>query len=45
MFVSIPWGKRTLAVPLSQLKVVEADEDTSEAVEDWQYGVGRGYFF
>jgi hypothetical protein len=45
MFVSIPWGKRTLAVPLSQLKVVEADEDTTEAVGDWQYWVGRGYSF
>ena len=46
MFVEIPWDhKRTLAVPLSQLEVVHADEETRRAVEDWHYWVGMGYGF
>ena len=45
MFVSIRWGKRKLAVPLAQLEVVEADDETREAVEDWHYWVGMGYCF
>jgi hypothetical protein len=45
MFVSISWGKRKLAVPLSQLEVIEADDPTREAVEDWHYWVGMGYCF
>jgi hypothetical protein len=45
MFVMIRWGKRELAVPLAQLEVVEADEPTRQAVEDWHYWVGMGYEF
>ncbi len=45
MFVSIPWNQRTLAVPLSQLKVIEADDEAREAVEDWHYWVRMGYMF
>jgi Calcium binding len=45
MFVSIRWGHRKLAVPLAQLEVVDADDETWEAVEDWLYWVGRGYQF
>jgi hypothetical protein len=45
MFVSVAWGKRTLAVPLSQLEAVEADDETEEAVADWHYWVGQGYCF
>ena len=46
MFVETPWEyKRTLAVPLSQLKVVHGDEETAQAVEDWHYWVERGYGF
>jgi hypothetical protein len=45
MFVSIRWGKRTLAVPLAQLEVVEADDETREAVADWHYWVEMGYEF
>jgi hypothetical protein len=44
MFVETRWERRTLAVPLSQLKpIAEADEDTIEAVEDWHYWVNQGY--
>ncbi|MBU0704177.1 MAG: calcium-binding protein [Chloroflexi bacterium] len=49
MFVMIHWGtpggKQGLGVPLSQLKVVHASEQTQEAVEDWHYWVNRGYEF
>jgi hypothetical protein len=45
MFVSIAWGQRMLAVPLAQLEVVEASEQTREAVEDWHYWVAMGYCF
>ena len=46
MFVEMPWEhKRTLAVPLSQLEVIDADEETRQAVEDWHYWVEMGYEF
>jgi Calcium binding len=46
MFVEMPWEhKRTLAVPLSQLEVIDADEGTRQAVEDWHYWVEMGYGF
>lgn len=45
MFVMIRWERPGLAVPLSQLKGVAADESTSQAVEDWQYWVKQGYEF
>ena len=46
MFVTIRLDKGRLAVPLSQLKPVNATpEQTREAVEDWHYWVGTGYEF
>ena len=45
MFVTIRWEKEGLAVPLSQLEVINADEQTREAVDDWHYWVNRGYQF
>lgn len=45
MFVTIRWEKDGLAVPLSQLKAGEADQQTREAVEDWHYWVKQGYEF
>jgi hypothetical protein len=46
MFVEMPWEhRRTLAVPLSQLKVIHGDEVTEQAVEDWHYWVEMGYGF
>ncbi len=46
MFVETPWeNKRTLAIPLSQLEVVQGDEETKQAVEDWHYWIGMGYEF
>ncbi len=37
--------KKTLAVPLAQLECHSLDEDTCQAVEDWQYWVARGYTY
>jgi Calcium binding len=45
IFVEMPWEKRPLAVPLSQLKFIHGDDQTREAVEDWHYWVGMGYEF
>ncbi len=43
MFVMARFGKKKQAVPLSQLAVVTADEETRTAVEDWHYWVRMGY--
>ena len=43
MLVMIRWKRRQLAVPLMQLEGIEVDEETQQAIEDWQYWVGRGY--
>ena len=45
MFVDVTWEKRTLAVPLSQLKPLAVDLETKQAVEDWHYWVAQGYEF
>jgi hypothetical protein len=45
MFVMIKWKSRTLGVPLIQLKGVDVDEMTQQAMEDWEYRVDRGYEF
>ena len=43
MFVRIRWSGRKLAVPLSQLSALDADESTAEAIGDWHYWMARGY--
>jgi len=45
MFVMMRWEREGLGVPLSQLQVIHGDDDTQEAVEDWNYWVNRGYLF
>jgi hypothetical protein len=45
MFVEMDWDEGGLAVPLSQLEVVNADDETREAVEDWLYWTKKGYQF
>jgi hypothetical protein len=45
MFVMISWQRRSLAVPLDQLKPYSADKETLQAVADWHYWVKRGYEF
>jgi len=45
MFVMVEWQDRKLAVPLSQVSPVDADQETVEAVGDWHYWVEVGYEF
>ena len=42
MFVMMRWERDGLGVPLSQLEVRHGEEETRQAVEDWQYWVDRG---
>jgi hypothetical protein len=34
-----------VAVPLSQLTALNANESTTEAIGDWHYWVAQGYCF
>jgi hypothetical protein len=43
MLVSIQWNRRQFAVPLIQLEGIQVEEETRQAIEDWQYWVNRGY--
>lgn len=45
MFVEIQWEDDVLGVPLSQLKPIDTDPGTQEAIEDWHYWVEQGYEF
>jgi Calcium binding len=47
MLVVMRWEKEGLAVPLSQLEVIHADDDgeTEQAVCDWLYWSTKGYRF
>jgi hypothetical protein len=45
MYVEISWKGKALAVPLSQIKPLNADEDTVEAIGDWHYWKNHGYTF
>ena len=47
VFVVMRWQREGLAVPLSQLEVIHAEDDgeTQEAVEDWLYWTKRGHRF
>ena len=39
MLVQIHWQGREVAIPLSQLDAIGADESTHEAIGDWHHGV------
>jgi hypothetical protein len=45
MLVLIRWHDRNVAVPLSQLTAIDADESTVEAITDWHYWLAQGYCF
>jgi len=32
-----------MAIPLSQLEVIDPDESTKEAIGDWHYWLSQGY--
>jgi hypothetical protein len=42
MLVQIRWQGRKMAVSLSQLAAIDADESTQEAIGDWHYSVSKG---
>ena len=42
LLVQIRWQGRKMAVPLSQLEAIGADESTQEAIGDWHYWVAQG---
>jgi len=42
MLVQIRWQGRKVAVPLSQLRAIDPDESTDEAIRDWHYWVAQG---
>ena len=41
----ITWKGDELAIPLSQLRAVNASAELTEALADWRYWVARGYEF
>jgi hypothetical protein len=43
--VEIIWRGKALNIPLSQIKPLDADEDTVEAIDDWHYWKNQGYRF
>ena len=43
MFVEMDWDDEGLAIPLSQLEVVDADDETREAAEGLLYWTKKGY--
>ena len=45
MLTLVRWHGRKVAVPLSQLVALDADESTVEAIGDWHYWVAQGYCF
>jgi len=45
MLVLIRWHGRNVAVPLSQLTAIDADESTVEAITDRHYWPAQGYCF
>ena len=47
IFVVMRWEREGLAVPLSQLEVLHADDggETEQAAEDWLYLSRKGYRF
>jgi hypothetical protein len=42
MFVLVEWMDRGFGAPLSQLEVLDVDQDTRDAVDDWHYWNGDG---
>jgi hypothetical protein len=45
MYVEISWESKMLAIPLSQIKPLNANDDTVQAIGDWHYWKNQGYTF
>lgn len=37
MMVEVEWGNCTLGIPLAQIKGIDVDAKTAEAIADWHY--------
>ena len=40
-YVAVEWMNRELGVPLEQLDPIDVDDDTEQAITDWQYWLKR----
>ena len=45
MLVEISWQGKVFAIPLAQIKPIDADEDSVESIGDWHYWISQGYVF
>ena len=45
MYVEVSWNDRIFSVPLAQLRPIDVDGDTAEAIGDWHYWKQSGYLF
>jgi len=45
MYLEIQWDEDVLAIPLSQIKPLDTDDETIEAIDDWHYWKSQGYVF
>ncbi len=45
ILVRVEWRDRSVAVSLRQLRGLQVDAKTREAIEDWHYWVDQGYEF
>jgi hypothetical protein len=45
MYVDVQWNDSELSIPLYQLKGIDVDDDSEEAITDWHYWMNRGYEF
>ncbi len=45
MFVSIEYGQEVLAVPLSQLEIIDNKPASKRIIDDWHYWIEMGYEF
>lgn len=45
MMVEVEWRDSTMGIPLAQIKGIDVDEKTAEAIADWRYWMDQGYQF
>ena len=45
MYVNISWHNKILSIPLAQIKPLDADDASAEAIDDWHYWLKQGYTF
>lgn len=43
MAVEVEWAGRTCGIPLSQLRGIDVDEQTAQAIADWHYWLASGH--